>query len=209
MRTPAALCGVCGFEPSLGTLSTEGIPLSATMDHTGIITKTMEDMLSAFQTITGNKKPAKGSWQLHRPRIGIPNAHFAKDANELVSRRFWNAVDKLRELDEFDISEDVGFPPASRTRAVRTTIQLREAAWFYEEIVKTERLRRKMHADVLGFLDRGSKLGMLEYMHARRARSEFIGEMSAAFRDLDFCSCRPALSWLPSSRKFKERSGEA
>ena len=55
VRVPAALCGVCGFKPTIGTISMSGIfPLSATLDHVGILTKNMSDMSYAFRAISGN-----------------------------------------------------------------------------------------------------------------------------------------------------------
>jgi Asp-tRNA(Asn)/Glu-tRNA(Gln) amidotransferase A subunit family amidase len=39
VRTPAALCGVVGFKPAYGRLSTDGVfPLSETCDHVGLLT---------------------------------------------------------------------------------------------------------------------------------------------------------------------------
>jgi len=198
VRTPAALCGICGFKPSLGMLSTEGaFPLSATLDHTGIMTRTMEDMLIAFRAIVDtNRLPGRGE-RRPRLRVGIPNAHFANELHERVSKEFWRAVDRLRTLDDLEVIEGVRFPSASKINASRTTIQIREAAWFYEEIVRSENLRQRMHADVLSFLDAGSKIGMLEYMHANRARAELIGEMSAIFEEVDFLLMPTCLTVAP------------
>ena len=185
VRVPAALCGVCGFKPTIGLLSTEGIfPLGATLDHSGLMTKTMPDMLATFRTLTRGGVPVK-SRPGRRPRVGIPERHFEDGMDRAVSHAFWNAVDKLRGLDEFEVVEGVEFPDSTRTTVTRTTIQFREAAWFYDEILRTERLRLGMHRDVLGFLERGARIGMLRYMRANLARVEFIGEMNRIFRTID------------------------
>jgi len=62
VRVPAALCRVCGFKPSLGALSTEGVfPLGATLDHSGLITKTMPDLVTAFSALRGgDAAPQRG-----------------------------------------------------------------------------------------------------------------------------------------------------
>ncbi len=184
IRVPAALCGVFGFKPTIGLLSTEGVfPLGATLDHSGLMTKTMPDMMAVFQALTGQRWSEKA--RRRRRRIGIPQKHFGEEMDRGVFAAFWRAVDRLRALDEFEMVENSEFPNATRTTIVRTAIQFREAAWFYEEIIRTEKLRRAMHADVLGLLDRGSRIGMAQYMHANLARVEFIGEMNRIFRAVD------------------------
>jgi aspartyl-tRNA(Asn)/glutamyl-tRNA(Gln) amidotransferase subunit A len=48
-RIPAAYCGVVGFKPSFGAISTRGIePLSRRMDHVGLIGKNVADVAHAF-----------------------------------------------------------------------------------------------------------------------------------------------------------------
>ena len=185
VRVPAALCGVCGFKPTIGRLPTEGVfPLGATLDHSGLMTKTMPDMLAVFQMLTGGGAPVKARLG-RRKRMGIPQRHFEQGMDRVVAHAFWNAVDKIRALDEFEVVEGVGFPDSTKTTITRTTIQFREAAWFYDEILRTEKLRQGMHRDVLGFLERGARIGMLQYMRANLARVEFIGEMNRIFKTSD------------------------
>jgi aspartyl-tRNA(Asn)/glutamyl-tRNA(Gln) amidotransferase subunit A len=63
IRTPAALCGVVGAKPARGTLSTSGVfPLSATLDHVGLLTATVSDARYAMG-ITQRRGAA--------PRLGI------------------------------------------------------------------------------------------------------------------------------------------
>lgn len=52
LRVPAALCGVVGFKPTFGRVSTEGIvPLSWTIDHLGPITRTVQDAAIMFNSL--------------------------------------------------------------------------------------------------------------------------------------------------------------
>ncbi|SEU16869.1 amidase [Variovorax sp. OV084] len=45
VRIPAALCGVVGFKPTFGALSTRGIfPLAPTLDHPGFLGETVDDI---------------------------------------------------------------------------------------------------------------------------------------------------------------------
>ncbi|MFO7584581.1 MAG: amidase, partial [Anaerolineales bacterium] len=44
VRVPAALCGVVGFKPTFGRVSTRGVlPLSWNLDHVGVLAKTVAD----------------------------------------------------------------------------------------------------------------------------------------------------------------------
>lgn len=51
---PAAYCGVVGFKPSFGRISRHGLfPLSWTLDHPGIIVRTVEDAALFLQACAG------------------------------------------------------------------------------------------------------------------------------------------------------------
>jgi aspartyl-tRNA(Asn)/glutamyl-tRNA(Gln) amidotransferase subunit A len=48
-RIPAAYCGVVGFKPSYGAISTRGVePLSRRMDHVGLIANSVADVAAVF-----------------------------------------------------------------------------------------------------------------------------------------------------------------
>src|SRR5262249_31091885 len=54
IRIPAAYCGVVGFKPTRGLLSTEGIvPVSTTLDHVGPIARTVEDAALTADALLG------------------------------------------------------------------------------------------------------------------------------------------------------------
>jgi aspartyl-tRNA(Asn)/glutamyl-tRNA(Gln) amidotransferase subunit A len=51
-RIPAAYCGVVGFKPSFGRLSTRGVePLSRRLDHVGIFANTVADVAVCFDVL--------------------------------------------------------------------------------------------------------------------------------------------------------------
>ncbi len=51
---PAAFCGVVGFKPSFGLISRRGVfPLAWTLDHVGILCRSVEDAALALQCMAG------------------------------------------------------------------------------------------------------------------------------------------------------------
>ncbi|HNX00588.1 MAG TPA: amidase, partial [Candidatus Cloacimonadota bacterium] len=68
---PASYCGIAGFKPSFGRLSTSGVfPFSQSADHIGFMTQTLEDLTFASSVIIPGWKtlphPEKA------PIIGVP-----------------------------------------------------------------------------------------------------------------------------------------
>jgi aspartyl-tRNA(Asn)/glutamyl-tRNA(Gln) amidotransferase subunit A len=182
VRIPAAFCGVCGFKPSLGLISAEGVfPLSATLDHLGLLTRTMPDMAIAFNAVTG-RRPSRKNRKINAL---VPTSFFLDQADEHVSKNFWKGIDRMRKSDRFEIKEDKRPLNFKRFSWARGIIQLREASWFYEEIISTPKSRRTMHKDVLELLDKGRRVGMTAYMQAELRRIESIHAMTALLRGFD------------------------
>jgi aspartyl-tRNA(Asn)/glutamyl-tRNA(Gln) amidotransferase subunit A len=171
VRIPAALCGVCGFKPSQGLLSTDGVfPLSPTLDHLGLLTKTVPDMSFAFQALTGVPLTRKT-----KPRLGIPTRYFTEDMDETVSR-------SSGEFEVKDVHTGGDYDRYSKARAV---ITVRESSWFYEQVLRSPKLRRAMHQDVLSLMDGGLKTGMLEYMRSMGLRGDAVREAPRLLSGID------------------------
>lgn len=61
VRIPSAACGLVGFKPSFGSISTRGVmPLSWTLDHVGTLAHTVDDAATAaallFQSRSGSQQ---------------------------------------------------------------------------------------------------------------------------------------------------------
>src|SRR6185295_15797452 len=62
VRTPAWLCGVVGMKPTFGVVGRSGvIPFSASCDHVGPLTRTVEDSALVLQAIAGHDEADAGS----------------------------------------------------------------------------------------------------------------------------------------------------
>jgi aspartyl-tRNA(Asn)/glutamyl-tRNA(Gln) amidotransferase subunit A len=98
-RLPAACCGVVGFKPTFGAVSTKGILEGEKTDetirwlaHAGITTRSVDDTTIVFDALAGLQENADVTTD---PRIGIAE-NFTADAE--VMRAFEDAVDIMRTL---------------------------------------------------------------------------------------------------------------
>jgi len=181
VRVPAALCGVSGFKPSHGVLSTEGVfPLSASLDHVGLLAKSVPDVAVGFRTLTGSRPLPR-----RRQKLGIPSRYFVDDMDKRVSKEFWRSVDKLRESDDFEVRQVPAKDDYRRFARARVVIQLKEASWFYESLLRSPETRKVMHNDVKTLMDRGLKTGMIQYMLSMNTRVDSINAMSRLLKGVD------------------------
>lgn len=88
VRIPAALCGVVGFKPAYGTLSADGVfPLSQSLDHIGVLTRTAVDASYALGALTGVALAEVGG----TPRLGVvTNPEYLKYTPEVGEA--WSAT---------------------------------------------------------------------------------------------------------------------
>jgi aspartyl-tRNA(Asn)/glutamyl-tRNA(Gln) amidotransferase subunit A len=183
IRVPAALCGIMGFKPTLGALSLDGVfPLSATLDHAGLLTRTMPDMVKAFGQLTRARRPPK---RIGRIRVGVLTGHFQEETEEKVSKNFWRAIDRMEASGDFVAVEVPTDPSYERFTRARAHIQLKEAAWFYEELVTSEKVAAQMNPDVLTLLTRGARIGQVRYLGANLVRLESVRVFGRLLRGLD------------------------
>jgi aspartyl-tRNA(Asn)/glutamyl-tRNA(Gln) amidotransferase subunit A len=72
IRWPAACCGTVGLKPTRGLVSCQGVfPLSASLDHCGLLGWTVEDVALALQAIGGPAAAPAKPTDLRGVRIGV------------------------------------------------------------------------------------------------------------------------------------------
>ena len=98
---PAAFCGVYGFKPSFGAVSTDGAcRVSAMLDHVGYFTRCASDLRLMHSVHTEqplNKRPltAGGMASLHQLRVAVPISRHWESASGDAIRAVWNAAAAL------------------------------------------------------------------------------------------------------------------
>jgi len=174
IRIPASLCGVVGFKPSYGTVSTRGIiPLSWHLDHVGPIATCVEDVKIIFNIIAGYdskdpfsvKNANKKSKSIEKNQIRIAKAvgNFIDEADANVLKVLDNAVKMLRESDLSVEEENVDWL-RELSIANRTITQV-EAATFHKERLATH--PDWFGEDVRERLLQGSSASGIDYATAR------------------------------------------
>ena len=106
IRLPSAFCGICGFKPTFGLVSTHGVvPLAPSYDHVGPMARTAEDcalmldVIAAYDSWDPNSSTVQGSGyaqalteKLPQLRLGIPDQFFLDDLDSEVAAAFDEAT---------------------------------------------------------------------------------------------------------------------
>jgi aspartyl-tRNA(Asn)/glutamyl-tRNA(Gln) amidotransferase subunit A len=112
IRMPAALCGVVGLKPTYGRVSKAGVfPLSYLFDHTGPLTRTVEDAALVLNAIAGYdpadpasvRTPVEDYTAALRAgvrglRIGVPRPYFFAHLDDEVAAAVERALGELHAL---------------------------------------------------------------------------------------------------------------
>ena len=146
IRIPASLCGVVGFKPSYGRISTRGvIPLSWHLDHVGPITTCVEDARIIFNILAGydskdpfsvkNAKKESKSIEKNQIRIAKAVGNFIDEADADVLKTFDDAAKMLQESGLSVEEENVDW--LRELSISNRTITQVEAATFHKERLST------------------------------------------------------------------------
>jgi aspartyl-tRNA(Asn)/glutamyl-tRNA(Gln) amidotransferase subunit A len=143
---PAAYNGIVGFKPQHGRISAYGVvPLSWTMDHVGIITRTVEDSALIFQAVAGYD--AQDLYSLNEPvpdcltslnsqqnpRLGLVRQHFFEHTDEEMQRHTEEIAGRLRQAGA--AVEEVTLPSGfAELHEINRIIMSVESAAYHQEM---------------------------------------------------------------------------
>ena len=159
VRIPAALCGVVGFKPVFGRLSTSGMLLLApSLDHVGILGADVRSVAETFSVLVEDRLVDPDL-----PRtLGIDRDSL-ESASPMVAAAIERALRSLRELEP----KEVDTPDQEVVEAESTTILFFEAA--REHRAHLEAHPSDYGADVRDRLVLGSRVSSTAYEAARRS----------------------------------------
>lgn len=210
VRGPAAYCGVVGLKPSFGRVTRRGVwPLSGTLDHCGVLTRTVRDAALALQVVAGfdPRDPASAAVPvedyagsvgagLGGLRIAVPRGFFANAPGLCahVLDAFEGVLDLLRRLGAR--VEDIRLPDYDLFDAAGRIILTAEAFALYEEALRD-------HGDAFGrdFYERvipGLALGADDLVRAHEARVHLTRSLDEqVFARCDAMVCVTCLTAAP------------
>ena len=196
IRIPASLCGVVGFKPTRGRVSTRGVfPLSWNLDHVGPLTKCVKDaavilqVISAYDAIDPSSiKMLTGDYLGHLVddmegrRIAIASGEFIETADSEVLTAVREAAkvfaDKLGckvEKVNVDWMRDAAL-------ANKTITQADGAAVHRDRLKENPEL---FGEDVRRRLEDGAKTTSTEYALSRRMQAEVQKRCELFFESYD------------------------
>jgi aspartyl-tRNA(Asn)/glutamyl-tRNA(Gln) amidotransferase subunit A len=197
VRTPAWLCGVVGFKPTFGLVGRGGvIPFSASCDHVGPLTRTVEDAALVLQAIAGHDPRDPGSATGAVPdfsrdlqtgirglRIGVLRHHWEEDIKPNAELRgaVDGALDVLRDLGA--TTEDVRVRSLHEYYAVR--IMLTESELFARHQHHLQRHAGDYGHHFLGRVLAAALFSSADYLAAQRERRRILEEMDPLYARYD------------------------
>lgn len=195
VRAPAALNGLVGLKPTLGRISTNGVvPYCWTLDHVGLMTRTIADCADLLGIVAGYDPGDPGS--INRPvdnyaealdqdisglRIGIPtNFYFERADDQILSA--------LEAVKEYLVANGaslvpVTFPDMEHSRTVSLTVQMPEALSAHSAYLQE---RGELYGtDFRAGLALGQCLLAEHYLRAKRFIEVYRRQTNALFDEVD------------------------
>ncbi len=209
IRGPAAYCGTVGIKATYGRVSRRGVfPLSFTLDHTGPLTRSVEDAAITLQTIAGYDAldPASADEPVDDYlsaleggvaglRLGVPRAFFATAAATTpgMLAAFDRTCSMLREAGA--TVEDIDLPDYAIFAACGRVILTAEAYAIHEADLRT-RLADYGAITQQRFL-LGAAITAADLVQAFRARRELTDAVNGALGRYDALLTACALAEAP------------
>jgi aspartyl-tRNA(Asn)/glutamyl-tRNA(Gln) amidotransferase subunit A len=171
IRIPAALCGVAGFKPSLGSIDTAGvIPLSWSLDTLGPLAPDVSSTARAYSMMSGERVDLDG---LRKPRLAVP-AGWVTDLDEATAAAWRSVSHGLPEIE---------FAERDRLFQAGLTILLVEAATYHRRWAAE--CPEKYGADVIGHIRRGLSIPGVDYVEALRDQARLRQAVAIAMEGVD------------------------
>lgn len=202
---PAAYCGVFGFKPSYGRISRYGIlPLAFTLDHPGILARSVADIALIYGTIAGpdprdHATLRRGRGAATSPLDGPPPRLVVLDdlvavATPEVAEHFATTVERLAAAGVR--VRRARLPLAFATlRAVLHIILQVEATAVHAQLIA--RHREHYAPKLRGFLEVGASVPGFAYVHAQRLRRRIREQMRPLLRDNELFATPTASNVAP------------
>ncbi|UCH37636.1 MAG: hypothetical protein JSV76_00165, partial [Candidatus Bathyarchaeota archaeon] len=214
---PAAYCGIVGLKPTYGRISRYGVyPLSWTLDHVGIFTRTVNDAAIILEALAGydSKDPTSSTLPVpsyetalnaaNPPRLGLLKEFFYEEAHAEVRQNLIDTVGRLQNAGA-EIVETPLPRSFSAVHAAHSVIMTTEAAAIHQETF--QRRRHEYRVGMRSMITSGLVIPANIYLKAQRIRSTFIRAMLKTFKHID-CLITPAAT-MPAPKSLESTGDPA
>jgi aspartyl-tRNA(Asn)/glutamyl-tRNA(Gln) amidotransferase subunit A len=198
IRIPAACCGITGLKPTFGLVETEGVvPLAATLDHLGPMTRSVEDAALMLGVMAGGtRRAARWMAAVDGPpdpslRLAICDALF-EHVDAAISGPVMEAVETFRRAGWSIASVEIAL--LAEAHAASGVLTSAEALAFHAD--RLEENPDGIGPRVRGRLEKGKALTAVDYVKADWTRALFTAGWHALFEDAD-CVLAPVLAATP------------
>jgi len=182
IRIPAAACGVVGLKPSFGEVPTAGVvPLSATFDHVGPITRSVMDATTLWAVLTGRRSAHLDVRMPNRIVLGTLGDYFMALLDANVRQTFGKAIDRLQQsgvrLESRSIAGTDGIVDAY------VNVSLAEAAHWHTPTLDSR--PGDYQPPVRERLERGRAITAVNYLRGRDTCAALTPAVDAALEGCD------------------------
>ena len=205
---PAAFNGIVGFKPHYGRISTYGVlPLAWTLDHVGILARTVEDVALIFQTIAGYDSMDYHSMgdavpdclsnleSSRAPHLGLVRQIFYDNADEEMRSHTDDIVERLRQAGA-EI-QGIEFPGNfSEILDNGHTIMAVEAATYHQTMFSKN--KKQYRTEMSKLIEQGLSTSATEYARILEARRQQFADVKLLLGQVDAVLTPGAVGAAPS-----------
>ena len=179
IRIPAALCGVVGLKPTYDRLSCAGlVPLSWSLDHVGLLTKTVADMIEVFRIW----EPNLDFRDLQPSQVGVVFQSIDSLLDDSVRQGLCEAIRLVSHLGHH--IDDTVLPRWEEGLGAAFIVSRVEGASYHQEWL--DKYPEQYGTDVKILLEAGQRFSGVDYVNSQRLRSMVIAAYEALFDRFDF-----------------------
>jgi Asp-tRNA(Asn)/Glu-tRNA(Gln) amidotransferase A subunit family amidase len=192
---PAAFNGIVGFKPTYGRISTYGVvPFAWTLDHVGILARSVEDSAYVFQAIAGydsldshsldEEVPdcLSGVEKSDAPKLGIVRQYFFSKADEEMRFHTESVVQLLQQagagLQEVKLPS--GFAEIESNGRIIMAV---EAAAFHQEMFAKS--KNQYRPGIRGEVEQGLSVSATDFAKRLQIRLQQWTELKPLFNEVD------------------------
>ncbi len=183
IRAPASYCGIAGFKPSFGALSLEGVfPLSASLDHLGVLARDTEDAAILFQVLGGDPLKPVAPDPSRRLRLGVVTNEWEHSAIRPGVRAVMETVRKTLEAAGVELVP-VDLPSPEAMIAQLLNILMPEAADVHRHIMSENPAGYAPGTREL--LETGTRVPATVYIEAKRYQSDLRDRLAGTLDGIE------------------------